>query len=356
MQEKIVVIYGGRSYEHDVSIITGLQALSNTNIYKYGEPLPIYIDKDGVWYTGENLKSIDTYGANFCKKRLKQVFVKSGSDNLYCAKKGKAIAKIKCAVVCAHGGEGEDGTLSAILEASNIKKTCAPILGSAVCMSKTAAKMALSYLSLPVLPQVHLDNINYPVIIKPDCLGSSIGINTANNKEELDKAIGLCETMGENSLIEPLLTDFCEYNIAAFENSEKQIILSKIEKIEKKGTFSFNDKYINGAMTSTNEQISDDDVLSIQIKDLATKIYQNFWLGGIVRIDFLFDKKTQKLYVNEINTIPGSLAFYLFKHKYSFSALIDEQIKKALFDTTKSTKIFDSKILETFKKSVGKKR
>jgi len=200
------------------------------------------------------------------------------------------------------------------------------------------------------------------LIVKPDVLGSSIGISVAKNEDELSEAREVCFLMGTKPLIEQALEDFCEYNIAVFKNSENKLVLSEIEKpVKDDEILSFNDKYIGGSMGAGRQRelpAEIDEKLKVQIEDLAEKAYTAFDLSGVVRIDFLFCNKQQKLFVNELNTIPGSLAFYLYKNSRSFTVLIDELILAAVAEEKAKPKefTFESTILAEYKRNVNQNK
>jgi D-alanine-D-alanine ligase len=179
------------------------------------------------------------------------------------------------------------------------------------------------------------ETFNYPLIVKPTTLGSSVGIKTAHDKTELLEAIKQAKSYDNSVIIEEKLTNFTEYNIACF--SYKGILnLSQIEEVKSNNEFlTFDDKYLDGGLKETTKEnriipANIDESLEKEIHSFTKTIYKALNATGIIRIDYLFYKETNKLYFNEINTIPGSLAFYLYKD-YSFTALLDSLIKDAVY-------------------------
>lgn len=328
----VAVIFGSRSVEHDVSIITGIQIILNLSKEKYNV-IPIYITQNGNFLTGEYLKNID----NFKDKKLIEKKTKKVDFN-----------NIDVAIIAVHGTNGEDGTLQGILEIKNIAYTCAGVVGSAVGMDKIIQKAAFRDNNIPVVDYVWFDRSNisiieiekklkYPMFVKPANLGSSIGITKATDRKSLEFAIEVAFNYDRRILIEEAVSDATEINCSVLGNDNP--IPSVLEEpVRYDEILSFKDKYLRGGkggkgMASLTRKIpapiSKD--LTENIKNLAVKAFKAVDCSGLARIDFLLNKKTNKVYVNEINTIPGSLAFYLWeKSGYPYPMLLDRLITLAL--------------------------
>ncbi|HKL73796.1 MAG TPA: hypothetical protein VJ903_02775, partial [Clostridia bacterium] len=316
MTKNIALVYGGESCEHDISIIT---ALGIYNAVRWDYNVILTYMKNGKFFIGEKLSKIKSY-TSFTDNKLTEVFFQNG-----CIIKKKKHSfqyqMIDCALLCNHGGEGENGSLSGYFEIAKVPYTACGVLASSICMDKIFTKYLLEKFHIPVLTYKvfkkgmdfdYLQDLVYPVIIKPACLGSSVGISLANNIDELKTGIELGLMFDNKLLIEKALTEFEEFNCAVCAG-DNDILVSEIEKpIFKTGYLNFYDKYISG--DSVRELPANiPDKVSKKINSLCKQIYTMFELKGVVRIDFLY--KDEKLYVNEINTIPGSLSTYLFKSK-----------------------------------------
>lgn len=363
--KNIIVIYGGKSVEHEISILTAIQTLKNINKQKYNI-IPVYQTKDNKFISPQNYLNPKEY-INPIKK-YKRVFFNFGESTI--TLKGLSSKKIKvdCAINCCHGNNGEDGTITALMNLCNIPITSCSILGSAICMDKVIMKDIFKANNIPCVDYMCItqkdyeDNKNavinsivecldYPVIIKPSNLGSSIGIEKASNEIELQDALEIAFYYDSRVIVEKYLTDFKEINISCLGNNVCE--LSQLEQpVNWKEFLNFDDKYKNNNATSKilNPDISKS--IENQIRDHATKIFKIFDLSGVIRIDFMV--KGKNVYVNEINTIPGSLSFYLWKNKYEFFQLIDKLIDIAIVKHYKKSMYkytYNSGILEQYKEN-----
>lgn len=381
-KENVIVIFGGKSTEHDISIITGLQVLSNIDAEKYNA-IPIYISKTGLMFTDTSLGLISTYfDFKDDNKKFKKASFISGSNLLFVSRNldkklmFKPTIKISCAVICCHGINGEDGTLQGLLELSNIPYTSPGVLASAVSMDKIIMKdifvanhiVTAKYVffnsrdfkldSNKVVEEIE-EKLSYPFFVKPANLGSSIGISKCKDRKGLESAIEIAINYDSRILVEESVENNIEVNCAVFGNADYQIA-SKIEYPKTWSDFlSFDEKYIQRNKDSTDGKFVERDKKSekntdlekkseidksvqklnkkteIKVQGLAKKVFKIFDCSGVVRIDFLIERKTNLIYLNEINTIPGSLAFYLFKDiGYSFKELLNR-----LIDLSKKEKI-----------------
>lgn len=304
----IAVFYGGRSYEHEISIITTV--IMSTYFPRDYTLIPVYMDK-GELYIKKDYNRFSAYVERKGDKKGK--LLKGG------IKVGVKIYKIDCALITAHGGEGESGVLSSLMEYYSIPYTCCDSISSALCMDKLLTKYALSYHGFNTLPE-RVDQ--FPCIIKPRLLGSSIGIKIAHNEEELKIALRESQVYGD-SIVEPLLLEPIELNCAVVKiNGEVKV--SSIESPKAKGQFlSFDEKYV--VEGEKGKAIIPEEVVE-EVKKTTCEIYKKLGLFGVVRIDYLYKNV---LYVNEINAIPGSLAYYLFED-ISFENLIRGLIKEGI--------------------------
>ena len=364
----IAVIFGGESCEHDISIITGVQLINKVNEYLYNV-YPIYIDKKGQWFTGESLKDIDNFATNL--KKLKECSFVANDDTLY-IKKGKVFrpfVQIDCAIVCLHGQRGEDGSVAGILELSKIPYSSSSMCASSVCMDKCVFKTFAKGLGVNVVEGVALckddydlhkesvfenvsSKIGFPCIVKPSRQGSSIGIQVCYEKENLHEKLEKSFEYDSKLLIERFVKVSKEVNVALFENKGEYILSSTEEPVSCDEILSFDNKYRkNSGGFETIKRImpaSITDSQSEEIKNTAIAVYRSIDMFGVVRFDFLIDEGG-KVFLNEVNTIPGSMANYLFdKEKYSYPKLIELLISSAVHRfklSMKSKRVFDSGVL-----------
>lgn len=390
-KENIAVIFGGKSTEHDISIITGLQTLSNVDRTKYSV-IPIYISKSGDFYTGSVLEKISTYSESLEEnKEVQKAFIFPRENALFTAKntknksrlKIKKICDISCAIVCCHGINGEDGTLQGLLELSNIPYTSSGVLASAISMDKIVMKDVFVANQIKTSEYTYfnrgdyildkdavLDNIerllSYPIFIKPSNLGSSIGISKCMCIEDLKRGIDIAINYDSRILAERGIEENIEVNCAVLGNVDYQVA-SRVEYPESWGDFlSFDEKYIQRNKDSKLEAETQKDriksekpreklsaVLEDEVKEIAKKAFKVFNCSGIVRVDSLVCKQSNEIYLNEINTIPGSLAFYLFKDiGYDFKGLLNRLIdiaKKEKNRKEKNKLSYESFALMNFK-------
>ncbi len=316
--KNVAVIFGGKSVEHDISILTGVMTLNSIDKERFN-PIPIYISKSGEWFTSKELFDLDGY-KNLKIEKLKKVTFVQGDNSLYYlkGKKLKKLESIYSVVNCLHGERGEDGALSGMLKMCNIPLTSSGILPSSVSMDKSVSALVLSALKVPVLKSITVDSaegvdsviekLNFPLIVKPNLLGSSIGIGKATDRESLVFAIENALKYGEKAVIQPFLQDFIEINCAVYRDEKGEIIVSECERpIARDKILSFGDKYKDG---KREFPANIDKKLSDKIKKITKKVYTELDFSGVIRIDYFVS--FGKVYLNEINSIPGSLSYYLF--------------------------------------------
>jgi len=353
------IIFGGASVEHDVSIVTALQTY-NTLKDKYKITL-LYCSKENKIYISNKTAPADYIDKELLLKQSKQVAIFNGGIYKVRGKKLKLIEPIECVLNCSHGGVGEDGSLRAILDFNQIPCTSASAISSAVCMDKELAKLVANSIDIPVVEYIvvteknkldmnKVELLGNDLIVKPCGLGSSIGV-VKSDIEHLKENIEVVLHLDNKVLIEREIGPLIEYNCAAVRDGEN-IILSQIEQpINKSDILSFEDKYISVDKTRIIPAKIGEEKEKL-IYEYTKKIYQYLNLNGVVRVDYLYDQANDTIYLNEINTIPGSLAYYLFEGVgINYTKLMDILIKNA---TIKSLQpYFSSTILENLKQ-IGK--
>ncbi len=387
MKLKLGVIFGGNTVEHEISIITAVQAMENLDQEKY-DIVPIYISKDKIWYTGKLLMDISLY-KNFddLKGYAKKCVLYNKNGKYILQSTGlfkRTITELDLVFPIVHGNNAEDGTLAGYLETVGIPYVGSRVLGSALGQDKVVQKQVLSEEKLPIVDYVwfydneyylnkdeiisSIEKFGYPVVVKPATLGSSIGIKIAKTKQELDGAINDAIKYDNKIIVEQAVKNLIEVNCAVLGNYEYQETSFIAEMKLKNEILTFNDKYIgNGSagkkVSSVKNSSSMDngdfkipaslnEKLTNEVYDLAKKTFRVLNLNGVARIDFLIDGKENKVYINEPNIIPGSLAFYMFDKKTkNYTKLLDELITLAIKDyKNRSKKItsFDNNVLSTY--------
>ena len=359
------VIFGSRSCEHEVSIISGVQLARSADRNKY-DVWPIYIAKDGRWYTGEKLLDIhtytpfDPYGKGITRVTL-DLTAGSGALISYEQEKGLfakgvmpvTVAKLDCVIPVMHGLHGEDGTLQGLLELANIPYSSTGVAGSAIGMDKIMMKQVFRGMDFPVLPDLFAlrsewkadpdaviarveGKLPYPVFCKPSCLGSSIGVSRADNREELRDALDLAFTYDRRVLIEQGLDHPIEVNCSVMGfDSEVNTSVTEMPTTSGGDLLDFADKYLSGSGSKGLASLKrimpapvGDDMIH-RIEDLSKQIFRALDCKGVVRIDYMLTKNDE-LYITEINTIPGSMAFYLWQQTgIPYAQLIDKLVEYA---------------------------
>ncbi len=390
MKIKLGVFFGGKSVEHEVSIITAIQAIENINKEKY-DIIPVYIAKNNKMYCGEFIGDIRQY------KNINSLL--NNSREVTLAQKGDKVVLLKCnkrffeksiydyidiAFPIVHGTNVEDGTIQGYLKMFNLPYVGCDVISSAVGMDKYVCKCLLKENNIPVLDckcftlkdfndsvenimeEVEKD-IPYPVIVKPVNLGSSVGIEIAKNKEELQKSIENAFSYSKKILVEKVIVKLKEVNCSVVGDYEEAMASECEEPVKTDEILSFTDKYISGgkkiggkmagSKTSMNAgvlklpaEITKEQKQTIQ--DLAIKTFKILGCSGVIRIDFMIDEDTNQIYVNEVNTIPGSLSFHLWRAtNLNYTDLLDKLIDLSLKrnrEDKQMTYSFDSNILSGY--------
>lgn len=363
MKTNIAVFYGCRSVEHEVSIISAVQAMRAVNRDKY-DVTPIYVTKEGVMRSGDALFDIENYKdmPSLYKNTDEVTVIKSDSgvvmrrlsSGLFSKKKD---VKLDLAFPVVHGTNCEDGTMAGLFEFLGLPYISCDILSAAVGMDKAVFKSVLKENGLPCLDCVVFrarqyrldreavineisDKIGFPLIIKPVNLGSSVGISKVNDLSELSKAIELSLSFADTVLAEKAISPLREINCSVIGDADECEASVCEEPFMHDEILSYKDKYLGGeksgeaskGMASLGRKIPADisSEKSDEIKKLSCDIFKALGCSGVVRIDFLMNSNTGEVFANEINTIPGSLAFYLWEASgLKYTDMIDRLVSIA---------------------------
>jgi len=361
MKTNVAVIFGCRSVEHEISIISAVQAMAGFDREKYNV-IPVYGTKNGEFLTGEGFDSIDTF-------KSEELIAKNGKKVVLTNEDGKVVLKfingglfkkkdiaVDVAFPIVHGTNCEDGTVQGMLEALNIPYVGCDVMSSALGMDKALFKNVLHDNGIPVVDGVtftarmwaidresvmkKIADLHYPVIVKPVNLGSSIGISKADNDDELKTAVELACSFADRILVEHAVEHLREINCSVLGDRNDCEASPLEEPFMHDKILSFDDKYRAGAgkngskgMASLSRKLPADlpEDKALEIQNIAKETFKCIGASGVVRIDFLMDTANgNKVYVNEINTIPGSLSFYLWEAAgIKYKELIDRLISLA---------------------------
>ena len=381
MKIKVGVIFGGETVEHEVSIISAIQAINSMDTNKY-DIVPIYISKERIWYTGKMLTDIELYkDMDLLKRYAKKVCLcKKGNSYFLVNTNGlfrRNICELDICFPIVHGINVEDGTLQGYLDTVGIPYVGSRVLGASLGQDKVVMKQIFEQSDIPVVPYTwffdseyltdkeeiikKVKKIGFPVIVKPANLGSSVGISIANNVDELDEAVKDAISYDIKIVVEKVIENMVEVNCSVLGNYQNQQVGALEEVMGSDEFLSYQDKYLSGnktkgskGMASTNRIIPAriDEKMSEEIKETSKKVFRALNLSGVCRIDYLIDKKHKKIYVNEPNTIPGSLSFYLWESVgKTYTELLDDMINIAIKDyknRSRKTYSFDTNILNNF--------
>lgn len=385
MKTKIGVFFGGRSVEHEISVISALQAIAALDTARY-RPIPVYITKQGRWFTGDALLDAAAYRDMaaleknatevYMRPELGERALRSKKPGLLggLSRRGKIVAEIDVALPVLHGTNGEDGTFQGLLELTGVPYAGCGVLASAIGMDKVAMKMVLRQSGIPVLDFVWFTDrqfarqrdeltdrieseIGYPAIVKPANLGSSVGISRARDRQELFAAIETASQYSARILVERMVEPLREINCAVLGSADDHISSVCEEPMHSGEILSYADKYMSGGdggakggvktnpgaggdggaevpsggMSSTKRRIPADltETATKEVQRLAGETFRVLDCEGVARVDFIMDGDT--IFVNEINTIPGSLSFYLWEATgIGFADMIERLVAQAL--------------------------
>ena len=360
VDKKVLIVYGGESAEHDISIITALTifkkyALANVKIEL------VYCDKKGKFFVGEKLDVFSTYNKFDCTKFTEVAFL-SKEQSLFIKKKNKykKYCEIDFVINCFHGGAGEDGKFVAMLEDYKIPSSASSYKALAVAMDKYYTKLFALSLDVPVIDfftfsisdwENSKDRVlqqvlqfDFPVVIKPVSQGSSIGVSLAKNIDEFILCVNLALKYDESVLVERAIIKKREFNCCVLKTSEGKLLARVDEPISDKVIISFNDKYLGGQNSGSKTKLKGAySSVGMQTQERETKdkltakqramlikhsrlLYDSLDMNGVVRFDYIMDTTCERFYLGEINAIPGSLGYYFFE---------DLNIVKIMYDAGK---------------------
>ena len=394
MKLNIAVFFGGESVEHEVSIISAHQAIEALDKNKYNV-IPVYVSKERKLYVSDLLKDMSNYkDLKHLISQCTQVSITS-EDNRVVIRPvkpslfgPKELGTIDVAIPVMHGTNGEDGTIQGFFEMLKVPYAGCDLYGAAIGQDKVLQKNVLNDNNLPItnwfwvygaemdtrqseiLDKVH--RLIYPVIIKPARTGSSIGISIAHNDEEYLACFDEARQYDEKIITEKVVKPMREINCSVVGDSYSCVasVLEEVSSVSQDELLSFSDKYLGGGKSSKSEgskgmastarivpaPLTDEQTRLVQ--QLAKETFRVLGTSGVCRIDFLMDADTKKVYVNEINTIPGSLAFYLWQAAgVSFSELMDKLVELALDRERRRSKMtfsYETNILSNFSASSAK--
>lgn len=363
MKIKIAVLFGGKSTEHEISIISAIQAIGNINRDKY-EVIPVYMTKNNEFYIGENIGKISSYTdiPKLLRESTRVIFVNNGNGADIIRYPFKTfhkglVSSIDIAFPIVHGTNVEDGNLQGYLHTLGIPYVGCDVISSAVGMDKYVMKTILKDNDIPVLdcvlvfsndydknPNELVEKIEnstpYPVIVKPINLGSSVGISKASNRSELLESLETAFLFSQKILVEKAVQNLKEINCSVLGDYEFAESSECEEPVNSDDILSFEDKYIGGSkdggskgMATLKRKIPADITQEQReyIRGLAVKAFRVLGCSGVSRIDFMMDEVSGEIWLNEINTIPGSLSFYLWEPVgMKYTNLLDRMIELAL--------------------------
>ena len=364
MKIKLGVFFGGKSVEHEISIITANQAITSLNKDKY-EIIPIYISKNGKMYTGEKLCDLKEYRDldKLIKSCEEVVCVNNGNKvNILRVNKklfsNNVINTIEVAFPIMHGTNGEDGSIQGFLEILGVPYIGPDVLSSSIGMDKIMMRRILKEQNIPSLDYVAFysldyiknedkyikeieENLKYPVIVKAGNLGSSVGIKKAKDKEGLIEAIEFAMEFSDRVMVENAVVKLKEINCSVMGDMIDANPSICEEPIGSDEILSYQDKYVGGGktkgsgskgMVTLQRKVPADisEEMTKKIQGIAVKTFKVLGCSGVAWIDFLVDMEDNSIYVNEINTIPGALSFYLWEAtNKTFEKELDELVEIA---------------------------
>lgn len=389
MKTNVAVFFGGRSVEHEISVISALQAINAFDTNKYNI-IPVYISKSGRWYTGDELLNIRNYkDMDALTAKSTEVFMRPeyGDYNLYSAKtstfskKNKVIADLHVVIPVLHGTNGEDGVFEGLLDTIGIPYAGCNTLSAANGMDKITMKMILRSEGLPVVDYVWFTDkqwyadrdamiervektLTYPVIVKPANLGSSVGISKASDRDSLISALDNAAKFSQRLIVEKMIGELKEINCSVLGDADDHEASVCEEPVRSGDFLSYEDKYMGGSpakggakggapsggMQSSERRVPADlpEEVSEKIRHLAAETFRVLSCHGVSRIDVMIDQADGNIYINEINTIPGSLSYYLWEASgVPFDQLMDRLVQLALRrkrDTERKTFTYDRNI------------
>jgi D-alanine-D-alanine ligase len=384
MKLKIGVLFGGTSVEHEVSIISAAQAMAALDREKY-EVVPVYLSKNHMLFAGDKLMEMETYrDLDKLEKTMTQVSLICKGNKYYLNPVHASLfakpIEVDLMIPVVHGTHCEDGTVQGLFETIGIPYAGCDVIAAAVGQDKVVMKHILQNSGIPIVPWFwfyrydfeknsedylqRAGELGYPIVVKPANLGSSVGITIAKNEAELSDAIKEAARYDVKIVLEKAITELREVNcsVLGFDSESRASVLEEVRKSDE--ILSYENKYIAGSKGSSKGMASAarivpaplSDALRDEILQLALNTFKVLGASGVSRIDFLLDAATNQVYVNEINTIPGSLAFYLWEASgVDFSELMDILVKQAIDRQRLREKMifsYDTNLLATYKQGV----
>ena len=384
--KNILLVFGGKSYEHDISVVTASQIYNKTKIQGVNL-VPFYVSRDGEYFIYESKKFVlsDFSKSKFNKnnKNFKHVCLISGENNKIFSSTFMGLKEyIECeyAIFACHGASGENGKLVSIFESVNIFSSAGNFDALAICMNKFLFKQVMKGLKVPVVQGFKVTKnefqddyvsvlnkarkLKFPLLIKSNTGGSSIGLFVSEDEKVFMENLNSAFEFDNEVIIEKFIDGAREFNIAVLGSSEDYEVSEIDEPIKTHEILSFADKYLSGGKTKTSKlkpaksnsmasQLRNfpakiNDELKSLLQKYATKIFVNLGLTGIVRIDFLFDEQQSKVYVCEVNAIPGSLAYYFFNG----NNILANNLVLKLIEIAKANKLKSLQLKEEYSTSI----
>lgn len=383
-KKNIAVLFGDKSTEHEVSVITGIQVINNIDKEKYN-PIPIYIAKDGTWYYSKKFVTVETFkDLSVIPFMAKEVRLSANPNDsfIYGVSSVFGFGRLKLNVdvffPCFHGGSGENGAFQGLFEICEKPYVGTEVLGSAAGMDKVLTKDVFVANNISTAPytflysneinipneQVLLDLENrftYPIFVKPAVGGSSVGVTKATNRATLKQGLELAAAFDSRVIIEQGIENTREMNVSVMGNTGSQLLVSQCEEVFHEGEFlTYDDKYKGDGgksqgMVSTKRKVPAN--ISGQtarlVEETAKKAFNALNCFGLIRVDFLVKENPLEVFVIEVNTIPGSLAYYLWEAGgMTFKTVITKLIELAeqrYAEKKKNVYTFSSGILKNFK-------
>jgi D-alanine-D-alanine ligase len=374
------VIFGGRSVEHDVSIVTAQQVIAA--LRERYTVVPIYITREGRWLSSPELGDLATFKRKRWSEVAEEAFippVRGYGGLMFPGRRLRGARRIALGTVvpCVHGTYGEDGTLQGLLELADIPYTGAGVTGSAVGMDKVAMKAAFTAAGIPSVAHTVVEAerlvasgaavvdgveaaVGYPAFVKPARLGSSVGIGRASDRAALEAALDVARRYDRRILVEPAMEGCIEVNCSVLGGAGVQPRVSVCEQpLPWREFLSFSDKYMRAGKSTTAQGMASQErripapiseTLTKEVRDNAVRAFRAVDAAGVARVDSFVKESTGETWVMEINTVPGSMAFYLWEASgMSFEDLVREMIEVALDAHERKSQLmfsYDSGMLE----------
>ncbi len=384
MKLKVGVVFGGSSVEHEVSIISASQAMAALDREKY-DVVPVYLSKHHQLFSSEKFTEVETFrDLDKIEKSFPQVsLVREKSKYFLVPVKPSLFSKpieIDLMIPVVHGTHCEDGTVQGLFESVGIPYAGCDVIAAAVGQDKVVMKHILQNSGIPIVDWfwfyryeferssseflIRANALGFPVVVKPANLGSSVGITVAKTEEEFIVAVREASRYDVKIVVEKAVTELREVNcsVLGFDSEMKASVLEEVRKSDE--ILSYENKYTSGSKGSSKGMASASRIVPAPLNEHQTQEIQHYAIetfkalgsSGVARIDFLLDESTHRVYVNEINTIPGSLAFYLWDASgMDFTALMDQLVKQAVDRQRMREKMifsYDTNLLASYKKGV----